>query len=306
LSRRIPESQSAGKLTEQQTQSYSYFNRVAQEWRNKAEGLPKTANIIRQRNECVLIVARQREARTALDVGCGTGELACDLARLGYRVVGVDFAPEMIALARTKAANEKVNAEFIVASIFDYQARPASLDLVAANGFIEYITPDQLTQFLALAGQWLAPGGVLVVGSRNRLFNAFSLNAYTRMELEAGTIPALIEEATALASAPDLPAALRVLRENRARLPFMAQHPETGIKVATRHQYTPGELARLGIAAGLEPSGLWAINYHAVGVHLEDRPEIHASLAEMLFTEAAARPALVPFASSFMLALARP
>jgi 2-polyprenyl-3-methyl-5-hydroxy-6-metoxy-1,4-benzoquinol methylase len=306
LTRRIPESPSSGALTAQQAQSYSYFNRVAQEWRQKAEGLPKTANIIRQRNECVLIVARQRQAKTALDVGCGTGELVCDLGRLGYHAVGVDFAPEMIALAREKAANEKVDAEFTVASVFDYRAAPASVDLIAANGFIEYITPEQLKQFLALAGTWLAPGGVLVVGSRNRLFNAFSLNAYTRMELEAGTIPALIEEAAALASAPDAASALHMLRQKREPLPFMARHPETGIEVATRHQYTPGELARLGIAAGLEPSGLWAINYHAVGVHLDDRPEIHASLAEMLFTEAAARPALVPFASSFVLALARP
>jgi demethylmenaquinone methyltransferase/2-methoxy-6-polyprenyl-1,4-benzoquinol methylase len=43
-----------------------------------------------------------REGRSALDVACGTGMLAAELARLvgpTGRVVGTDFSPEMLALA---------------------------------------------------------------------------------------------------------------------------------------------------------------------------------------------------------------
>src|SRR5215469_957866 len=39
----------------------------------------------------------------ALDVGCGTGFLAFELAARGHRVTGVDFAPAMLAEARRKA-----------------------------------------------------------------------------------------------------------------------------------------------------------------------------------------------------------
>jgi SAM-dependent methyltransferase len=39
-----------------------------------------------------------------LDLGCGTGSLSLLLAERGHRVVGVDLAPRMVALARAKLA----------------------------------------------------------------------------------------------------------------------------------------------------------------------------------------------------------
>ena len=41
-----------------------------------------------------------------LDAGCGTGNFSLKLARKGARVVGVDISPDMLALAREKAARE--------------------------------------------------------------------------------------------------------------------------------------------------------------------------------------------------------
>ena len=42
--------------------------------------------------------------RTALDVCCGTGDVAFRLAKTGARVVGVDFSPAMLAQAARRAA----------------------------------------------------------------------------------------------------------------------------------------------------------------------------------------------------------
>lgn len=46
---------------------------------------------------------------TVLDVGCGTGGHALELARRGYRVHGVDLSPDMLAIAQTKAAASAVS-----------------------------------------------------------------------------------------------------------------------------------------------------------------------------------------------------
>lgn len=48
-----------------------------------------------------------------LDVGCGPGRHAIELARRGFRVTGLDFSLRMIALARERAAQENVAVEFI-------------------------------------------------------------------------------------------------------------------------------------------------------------------------------------------------
>jgi SAM-dependent methyltransferase len=44
-----------------------------------------------------------------LDIGCGTGTFATELADRGYSVIGVDPAPEMIAAARAKKGAEAVD-----------------------------------------------------------------------------------------------------------------------------------------------------------------------------------------------------
>ncbi len=51
---------------------------------------------------------------TILDIGCGTGSLSVVLAGLEHNVTGIDLAPSMIALARTKATALGLQVEFHV------------------------------------------------------------------------------------------------------------------------------------------------------------------------------------------------
>lgn len=44
-----------------------------------------------------------------LDIGCGTGRHSIELAKRGFHVTGVDFAPNMIAQARAKAGDLSVD-----------------------------------------------------------------------------------------------------------------------------------------------------------------------------------------------------
>ncbi len=56
--------------------------------------------------ECDFIEAEIGGDRSVpiLDIGCGTGRHAIELARRGYKVTGVDLSPSQIERAREKAA----------------------------------------------------------------------------------------------------------------------------------------------------------------------------------------------------------
>src|SRR5215469_12397868 len=59
------------------------------------------------------------EGATILDVGCGTGHDAQDLARAvgaSGRVVGVDSSETMLAAARARAAKAQLPLEFVLAN----------------------------------------------------------------------------------------------------------------------------------------------------------------------------------------------
>jgi cyclopropane fatty-acyl-phospholipid synthase-like methyltransferase len=58
-----------------------------------------------------------------LDIGCGAGEHTILLTRLGYDVLGVDFAPNAIARARENATTRGVDARFEVADAMALDGR---------------------------------------------------------------------------------------------------------------------------------------------------------------------------------------
>ena len=66
--------------------------------------------------------------------------------------------------------------------------------IVSANGFIEYISKQELQKFLSDSYDLLGKNGLLVFSSRNRLFNVFSNNSYTHSEIKMSNISELIKE----------------------------------------------------------------------------------------------------------------
>lgn len=77
-----------------------------------------------------------RPGQTALDVATGTGDLAFELARAvgpGGRVVGLDFVPEMITLARKKAGARELDVHFQIGDALSLPFADASFDAVTCG-----------------------------------------------------------------------------------------------------------------------------------------------------------------------------
>ncbi len=65
----------------------------------------------------VVELASSRPPARVLDLGCGTGSNSLHLAKLGWEVVGVDFASKAIETAKSRAAASASSARFIVADV---------------------------------------------------------------------------------------------------------------------------------------------------------------------------------------------
>jgi SAM-dependent methyltransferase len=226
------------------------------------------------------------------------------MAAAGVTGTGVDFAEEMISLCMEKQLRTNTKeASFVHASIFDYQCEDRTFDIISAQGLIEYISFEELNTLLAKCSRMISPGGWLVFGSRNRLFNLFSLNDYTRMELDLGTVDSLMTEALALATAGSMEEGLQSAAQLSDDLPVADSHPETKIGVSTRHQYTPGQLTRICGAHGFRAKTMFAVHYHAfVPAFAKAQPELHGGIANTLCQDESEDPRLVPQSSTFVIA----
>jgi len=287
----------------QKEEALRYFRDHAEEWQNKAKASGEgKVNIIQQRNGYVIeIIKDRKQTKSILDVGCGTGDLVCDLAKQGINSTGVDFAQDMIALALNNVKEEQLEkAHFECCSIFDFDFSKQNFDVISANGFIEYISQDELSEFFDIVYDALALNGSFVVGSRNRLFNLFSLNTFTHKELNGSDVETLLKESAALASGKKIE---EISRKKAVSLQkHDIKHTKTGIDVTTRYQYTPLQLLNMLNDRGFEAVEIYPIHIHSAPPIFKDKhPEIHASISNLLQAYARQCSELIPFSSSFML-----
>jgi SAM-dependent methyltransferase len=95
-----------------------------------------------------------------LDVGCGTGEHTIMLTRLGYDVLGIDFAPQAVEQARRNAEAEGVDARLEVADAMNLGDSPLYDTIVDSALFHIFDDADRPKYVASLHGACL-PGGVV-------------------------------------------------------------------------------------------------------------------------------------------------
>ncbi len=108
---------------------------------------------------------KTHSAGRAIDIGCGTGTNVMTLARAGWQVTGVDFAPRAITLAKQKLKEAHVRADVQVNDATKMEGIHGPFDLAFDLGCFHGIPQnlqskylDQLDRILAPDGFWLMYG----------------------------------------------------------------------------------------------------------------------------------------------------
>lgn len=112
-----------------------------------------------------------------LDIGCGTGRHALELARRGYHVVGVDLSDAQLRRARKLAAAEGLAVDFrqLDARKLDFR-KEFGLALMLCEGAFPLMESDGMNcEILKNAAQALKPGGKLIMTTLSALFPLFHL-----------------------------------------------------------------------------------------------------------------------------------
>ncbi|MCZ2108676.1 MAG: class I SAM-dependent methyltransferase [Dehalococcoidia bacterium] len=71
-----------------------------------------------------------RTDRPVLEVGCGTGRIAIELAKAGHTVVGIDASPAMLGQARRKAEDDAIDVEWVEGSLTSLALEPGRYGFV--------------------------------------------------------------------------------------------------------------------------------------------------------------------------------
>ncbi|HEU0036663.1 MAG TPA: bifunctional 2-polyprenyl-6-hydroxyphenol methylase/3-demethylubiquinol 3-O-methyltransferase UbiG [Kofleriaceae bacterium] len=106
--------------------------------------------------------------KRVLDLGCGAGFLANDLAARGHRVTGIDTTPDNLLVARERDRTGTV--DYQVGDACALALPDASFDVVCAMDLIEHV--EQPERLVAEAARVLAPGGLLFFHTFNRTWQA--------------------------------------------------------------------------------------------------------------------------------------
>jgi len=114
--------------------------------------------------ELLEFIQKHRPGR-AIDIGCGTGTNVITLAKAGWQVTGVDFAPRAIHLAKRKMRETGSQAELSVNDATNLRGINGPYDLALDIGCFHGIPKDgqskyvnQLNRILASNGFWLMYG----------------------------------------------------------------------------------------------------------------------------------------------------
>lgn len=106
--------------------------------------------------------------KAIIDLGCGTGLLTIELAKCGYKMIGVEPAGKMLDIARKKPDAEKVR--WIEGGYEKFEGLEADMVLMTSHVAQFFLEDKEWNAMLQASRKALKPGGHIMFDSRTPIF----------------------------------------------------------------------------------------------------------------------------------------
>jgi SAM-dependent methyltransferase len=141
----------------------SHERRAGQPWDASYLDGPPPWDIGRPQPAILRLAGDGAFAGAVLDAGCGTGENALHVASLGLQVLGVDVAETALSIAREKASNRGIDADFMVADALHLDRFGRVFETVLDCGLFHAFDSDERRDYVASLASVTSRGGNLYV-----------------------------------------------------------------------------------------------------------------------------------------------
>jgi magnesium-protoporphyrin O-methyltransferase len=203
-------SSSDASYLERRAEIEHYFDRTAAEtWARLTSDAPVSriretvrAGRDRMRDTLLSWLRADMSGTRVLDAGCGTGALAVELARRGATVLAIDLSPQLVDVARLRAAELRAKApwrghiEFTHGDMGD-EALGAFDHVVAMDSLIHYRTADAVKVLATLAPRVAGRTGSMVFTFAPATRALRAMHAVGRLFPRGDRAPAIVPVAEA-------------------------------------------------------------------------------------------------------------
>lgn len=204
------------------------YQKIAAEYDERIPGFTELDETFSD-TEISYVLDRLGRDDNVLDIGCGTGRLTIPLARHVRSVTGLDISQAMLDEAARKARAAGHEVSFRQGDMANLPFESESFDAVVSILALMHVPPEDRQRVFAEIRRVLRPGGVLVIGVKNAVFERFSsADRFATVDLT------------------DVEHKELVFSETRSGDEMRAPW----------HSFSPEDLNRLSVRAGLVPVGL--------------------------------------------------
>ncbi|MDQ6993789.1 MAG: bifunctional 2-polyprenyl-6-hydroxyphenol methylase/3-demethylubiquinol 3-O-methyltransferase UbiG [Mariprofundus sp.] len=182
------------------------FEAMAEEWWDP-QGKFKPLHRINPLRLDYINRAQALSGSTILDVGCGGGLLAENMAARGAHVTGIDRSPKALAIAKLHAEQSSIAVDYVENDAETWAKTHAeSYDIVTCLEVLEHV-PD-VPGTIAACAAMIKPGGLFFFATMNRTPTAY-LKAILGAEYILGWLPKGTHEYAKFIKPSEMNSALR-------------------------------------------------------------------------------------------------